>query len=265
MLQTLDLFGIQLNAFVTFNALGFFVAFIIIWFQFKKYKFSVKDYVAVVLIITFGGFVGSKIFYIFEEFSTFMERPTEVFFSFEGSGFFGGFTFVLILFHIYFKRKNIGVLAVLDACILCVPFGIILGRIGCFLAGDGCYGLPSSMPWAMTFPEGVMPTYIPVHPTQIYEIIGYSLIIVCMLRIEKYSIGVGFNFGYYLILSGIFRFFIEFFRMNIEVVFGLTAQQLFSFMFVCIGLSLIAKSKHALRFSMLERAAHFNTDGIRNR
>jgi phosphatidylglycerol:prolipoprotein diacylglycerol transferase len=40
----------------------------------------------------------------------------------------------------------------------------------CFLNGD-TYGLPTSLPWAVTFtnPEAMAPLGVPLHPTQLYE------------------------------------------------------------------------------------------------
>merc|ERR1712232_685659 len=51
---------------------------------------------------------------------------------------------------------------------------------GCFLSGDGCYGPaadPSTVPWAMSFPNGQVPTYEPVHPTPIYEAVLSTLVV----------------------------------------------------------------------------------------
>jgi prolipoprotein diacylglyceryltransferase len=47
-----------------------------------------------------------------------------------------------------------------------LTIGIAIGRIGCFLAGldDHTYGLPTTLPWAVDFGDGV-----PRHPTQLYE------------------------------------------------------------------------------------------------
>jgi hypothetical protein len=50
---------------------------------------------------------------------------------------------------------------------LSLAYGI--GRLGCLLAGDGTYGPPSDLPGAMAFPNGAMPTTVPVHPTPLYE------------------------------------------------------------------------------------------------
>src|SRR6185437_155038 len=49
--------------------------------------------------------------------------------------------------------------------------GYGIGRIGCLLSGDGDYGKPTSLPWGMSFPNGLVPTTQRVHPTPIYELI----------------------------------------------------------------------------------------------
>ncbi len=53
-----------------------------------------------------------------------------------------------------------------DDFVLPILSGILVGRIGCFLAGlyDGTYGLPTQLPWGVDFGDGV-----PRHPTQLYE------------------------------------------------------------------------------------------------
>lgn len=55
-----------------------------------------------------------------------------------------------------------------DAFVFPILLGLIIGRIGCFLAGlaDGTFGNPSDLPWAIDFGDG-----IPRHPTQLYEIL----------------------------------------------------------------------------------------------
>lgn len=55
-----------------------------------------------------------------------------------------------------------------DAFVYPVLLGLIIGRIGCFIAGldDGTYGLPASLPWGIDFGDGITR-----HPTQLYEIL----------------------------------------------------------------------------------------------
>ncbi len=59
-----------------------------------------------------------------------------------------------------------------------VALGYAIGRVGCLLAGDGDYGKPSGLPWAMTFAHGVVPTPpgVTVHPTPIYESLAMLVI-----------------------------------------------------------------------------------------
>lgn len=55
-----------------------------------------------------------------------------------------------------------------DLFVFPLILGTIVGRVGCFLAGlqDGTFGLPSSLPWAVDFGDGIAR-----HPTQLYEIL----------------------------------------------------------------------------------------------
>ena len=57
----------------------------------------------------------------------------------------------------------------MDAGAIAVAIGYAVGRMGCFLRGDD-YGVPTDLPWGMSFPKGLPPTTVHVHPTQLYEI-----------------------------------------------------------------------------------------------
>ncbi len=51
-----------------------------------------------------------------------------------------------------------------------------MGRIGCQVSGDGDYGKPWDGPWAMAYPNGVVPTDEEVHPTPIYESLSMAVV-----------------------------------------------------------------------------------------
>jgi prolipoprotein diacylglyceryltransferase len=96
-----------------------------------------------------------------------------------------------------------------DAFVLPLCVGMCIGRVGCFLAGlaDHTYGLPTSLPWAVDFGDG-----IPRHPTQLYEI-AFLLAwtgIVWSRRARLTHSGDAFR----LYLAGylLFRFAIEFIK-----------------------------------------------------
>ncbi len=111
--------------------------------------------------------------------------------------------------------------------------GYAIGRLGCFLVGDD-YGIPSTLPWAMSFPKGIPPTttdvfselypwidtssykqgLITVHPTQLYEAMICFLLFFIMWTFRKSSTIEDLLFFLYLFLTGIERFYIEFLRTN---------------------------------------------------
>ena len=113
-------------------------------------------------------------------------------------------------------------LRTLDLAAPAAAIGYGIGRIGCFLSGDGCYGIETKLPWGMSFPNGIEPTPpgVRVHPTPLYEL-GMGLLIGWYLwwRGGKKH-GTGAIVGEYLVLSGIARFLVEFIRRNPKVLWG---------------------------------------------
>ena len=133
-------------------------------------------------------------------------------------------------------RLPLAPLAGIAAAPLSVAYGI--GRIGCFLAGDGSYGQPSDLPWATAFPDGMVPTFVPVHPAALYEaVIALSVGgLLWILRTRWSPLQV---FGLYAVLGGAARFLVEEIRMNPEALFGLTQPQLWSALLVAVGVALL--------------------------
>jgi phosphatidylglycerol:prolipoprotein diacylglycerol transferase len=71
---------------------------------------------------------------------------------------------------------------------MCSPaaaVGYAIGRIGCLLSGDGDYGVPTTLPWGMSFPNGVVPTTEHVHPTPLYEFFIWLVIAAILWRLGK--------------------------------------------------------------------------------
>ena len=118
-----------------------------------------------------------------------------------------------------------------------------IGRIGCFLVGDD-YGIPSNLPWACSFPKGIPPIHIPVHPTQIYEMIAYFLVFI-YLRYRKHNQNfTGELIFEYLFLAGYTRFIIEFIRTNPKYIMGITGAQIISILMILISMYQMWKIRH---------------------
>ncbi|HEV2223950.1 MAG TPA: prolipoprotein diacylglyceryl transferase [Candidatus Acidoferrales bacterium] len=117
-----------------------------------------------------AGLVGAKLYHV-------LETPRELFadpkilISQYGFAWFGGFLGGFIAFVLLARHYRIPLLEIFDAASPAAALGYGIGRIGCLISGDGDYGIPTSLPWGMSFPHGLVPTTQRVHPTPIYELI----------------------------------------------------------------------------------------------
>ncbi len=127
-----------------------------------------------------AGFVGAKLYHLLESPAEFFADPLHLLFSPYGFAWFGGllagfaaFAFVAwrITRHNAAAGHRVSLLSIFDAGSPAAALGYGIGRIGCLLSGDGDYGIPTSLPWGMSFPNGLVPTVERVHPTPIYEFI----------------------------------------------------------------------------------------------
>ena len=125
-------------------------------------------------------------------------------------------------------KKQIGVkVSSGDLMVYPLILAMIVGRIGCFLAGldDGTYGIASNLPWAIDFGDGIRR-----HPTNLYEIAFWIVLWVMLKSIEsRWRFSDGSKFKIFLSAYLVFRLLIEFIKPDYFFSFGLSVIQL-----VCI-------------------------------
>lgn len=176
------------------------------------------------LFITFiFGIIGSRAFYVIENFTYYLKNPLEIIMlqrgglSWYGGLILGGSSGIL-----YLKKKNLGVYRVLDLVIPFLALAQAIGRIGCLLNGC-CFGKASSFGLYFEAEDAVL------IPTQLYS----SLILILIFIILRFSQDRphkdGLIFYLYLSLYSSKRFFIEFLRAdNPVIMYGLTLFQIIS-------------------------------------
>lgn len=203
-----------------------------------------------VVFAVIGGLVGGKIYYalLVHDLSALFSRGGLVWYG----GFIGGVS--AVAFYVWWKKLPIPAMADLVAPALAVGYSV--GRIGCFLVGDD-YGLPTTVPWAMSFPLGSPPTtarmleqefhvvlppgtppetIIAVHPTQLYEVFFAFAIFLLLWRLRRHRFKPGWLMGVYCALMGMERMFVEIFRAKDDRILGpFTLAQLFSVLLVAVG------------------------------
>jgi phosphatidylglycerol:prolipoprotein diacylglycerol transferase len=196
-----------------------------------------------------GGLAGAKLYFVLFELPDHVTWGETLGSLFSGSGltFHGGFIVAALALLWTIARHGAPLASTADASGLGLTIGYAIGRIGCQLAGDGDYGVPTDLPWGMAYPDGVVPTTQIVHPAPVYETL-MGLAILAVLWSSRKALSAyrpGLLFCLYLILAGAARFGVETIRLNPEVLFGLTGAQLFStgIMITGVGLGLRLLSK----------------------
>ena len=134
------------------------------------------DAVGVAAYTTVGGVIGAKLWHVLEDPTLLMHQPLQVLFDRAGFAWFGGLLVGIAVLVWAGRQAKIGGLGMLDLASPAVAVGYGVGRLGCLISGDGDYGIPTHLPWGMSFPHGLVPTTQRVHPTPIYELIVALLI-----------------------------------------------------------------------------------------
>ena len=179
-----------------------------------------------------GGLVGAKVLWTIEHAG---EAPwTDLLFSRGGLSWYGGLIGGVGAGLIYIVMRGWPVIATLAAATPSLAFGHMLGRVGCLLVGDD-YGRPTDLPWGIAFPEGLPPTTVPVHPTQIYEAVGLAVLGWLLIRWRRHGAPDRVVLGRYLVGAGALRFAVEFLRVNERIAFGLSVAHFASIAAVVAG------------------------------
>ena len=207
--------------------------------ELHRHGFVRGDALTLVAAAAFGGLAGAKLYYLAEHAA---HSPGTV----SGSGFswYGGVMGGAIAVLITAWRLRIPTAVLLGSAAPALALGYGIGRIGCQLAGDGTYGVASTLPWAMTYPHGAVPTTIAVHPTPVYETLAMLLIFAVLWRLRRHVAPTRL-FAIYLILAGTERLLVELIRRNDHVLLGLTQPQLWSVALVGAGAVVLVQTRGA--------------------
>lgn len=243
-----DLFSIgpiTIHGYGFMIGLGVVVAVLVSMYRAKKKGLDQETILDIAIISVITGFLGAKLLFIIVEWKALLENPKQVL---GASGFvvYGGIIAAVIADMIYFKIKKLNPWEYVDLCIPQVAVAQGIGRIGCFLAGC-CYGAPTNLPIGVIFPNHVMPAHlqgVKVLPTQLFSSAG-DLVIAGILYLltgkAKHKGDIG---AFYMILYGVGRFAIEFFRSDYRGNVGfLSTSQFISIFIVAAGVGLLFYNK----------------------
>ncbi len=185
--------------------------------------------------IIISALVGAKLLLLIVDFKQFTSSPGELLgLARSGGVFYGGLIAAVVVALIYLRRHQLPLWTTTDVFAPGIALGHIVGRMGCLLAGC-CFGRPTTVPWGITFTSPAAaanvgtPLGIALHPTQIYEAGAELLILLFLLAWERRGHSFpGRTFWSYMLLYGISRFAIEFYRGDSRgMVFGVLSTSQF--------------------------------------
>ena len=183
-----------------------------------------------------GGMVGAKLLWSIEHRG---EAPVlDLLLSRGGMSWFGGFAGGIAAGLLVMVWRRLPMLAVLAAATPGLAIGQALGRVGCFLVGDD-YGRPTQLPWGVAFPQGLPPTFVRVHPTQLYEAAALVPLAWVLIRLRRRGRSDRYVVGAYLTLAGSIRFLLEFIRVDVRVVGNLSVAHLASLAAAVLGIAML--------------------------
>lgn len=218
--------GLSLKSFGIVFACGFLAAGAILARRLRELGKPVDYAYEMAFAALVGGLVGSRVYFVIENYSQVKHDLIGSLFSGSGLVWYGGVIGGALAVLAWAAWRGILLLALLDLASVPLAMGYAIGRIGCQVSGDGDYGQVSTLPWAMSYPHGTVPTPpgVRVQPTPIYETVAMGLVAWWLWRMRD-RFRPGALFAFYLVLSGLERLLVEFIRRNHRVFLGMTPPQ----------------------------------------
>lgn len=242
MIPYLHIGPLPLPTFGLMVATGLLVASYVLQADFRRRGIP-SDALLIIGIAGLAGIAGARLYHALESPAEFFADPKSFILTRFGFAWFGGFLGGFVALLMLARREKIPTLTFLDACSPAACVGYAIGRIGCLLSGDGDYGIPTNLPWGMSFPNGVVPTSERVHPTPLYEFLAWMLIAYVLWRMGARFLRErkppGWVFCGYLVLTGVARFLVEIIRLNPRSFFGMSNAQTASVASVLLGMILL--------------------------
>jgi len=250
-------FQLAIYSFGLMLVIAFYTCYFLLNHDFKRLGYEEKLASDIIFWSALGGIFGAKVYYLIENLDDVLasQDPFGMIFSGAGLVFIGGLIGAVTAVSIIIRKNNLPWFIFADILAPLIILGYAIGRIGCFLVGDD-YGIPSKLPWALSFPDGLPPTtyesfqyrypwidisnfepgLLSVHPTQVYEFLICVMLFFYLWNKRKNIRVPGSLFFTYLICAGTERFLIEFIRTNEKYLFDIfSGAQVLSIIMVLIG------------------------------
>lgn len=256
----IDFGAFEIRTYGFLLAVSFLLGIYLAAWRAKRYGRDAQQMLDLSVYIIIAAVVGSRLLYVVYHLDQY-DRFVEVFELWQGGAtFYGGLILAILVSYWYTYRKGLPFLQVADIMSPSIALGIGITRIGCLMSGC-CYGKVCTLPWAVHFPPNSPAGYaaanaarqlgvdqVGLHPTELYSSAYGFIIFALILLLERRLLKRGAAFGLLLVLYGVSRFTVDFFRMyeaNARVMFGLTFNQVISAVLFVVGIYFLVRRTSA--------------------
>ncbi|MBR4435837.1 MAG: prolipoprotein diacylglyceryl transferase [Clostridia bacterium] len=256
----IHIFGLNIPSYGLMMSLAFITAILISYFRVKKAGLDQDTFLNLAIISLVAGLISAYLLYIFVTYpikEIFKSITSGSFYVFKNGGlvFYGGVIGGVLAALLYIHIKKQRFLDYAAVIVPTIPLAHAFGRIGCFLAGC-CYGKVCETPISVFYknPIGGAPIGVPVFPIQLIEAACNIVVFVILMVYVGKKLKKGSVIFLYMILYGIERFILEYFRFDeIRGIFlGLSTSQWISIFMVVTGIAGMIIMLKKERGSMLD-------------
>lgn len=232
----------------------------------------IEDYAFIAML---SGLIGGRLYYVLFNASYYISRPLSIFAVWKGGmAIHGGIIGGIIGTFIFAKKNKISFFKLSDVATPLLLLGQAIGRFG-NLANGEIHGVPTFtplnvifsfkprfyewynqyiilsdiekskynelVPWGLIFPStspaGSEFPNLPLHPAMLYEaLLNFIGFIFLYFYLRKKNISTGTITFSYILIYGINRMIVSFFRAEDLMIFGLRAPHLVSLLMIIIGI-----------------------------
>ncbi len=216
-----------------------------------------------VLLLAFSALIGGRAFYVIHFRHEFVGHWGQAFdLSQGGQVIYGGLLLGTVTILLYSRAARLPVRTVFDLTAVVAPLGIAVGRLACFCRGC-CYGRLTKLPWGVCFPVHMSQTgeivgspafldhaqrglvskaalhSLPVHPVQLYSSAMMLVLFGVMLLVWRGGYLRGRLMFVFFGIYAVYRFWIEFLRVEPKVLGQLTAAQVTGVVVLLVSLAVL--------------------------
>ena len=238
-----EIFGLKFHTYGVAMATAFIVAIFLASRRAPKEGLDPNIVIDTTFWIFVGTLAGGRIAFIIEHFGEYLQHPAEIIKIWKGGlVFYGGFFGAIILSYAFLRYRRAPFMKYFDILFSYTGLGYAIHRAGgCFMAGC-CYGRPTDLFWGIAFRDtrSQVPREllgVKLHPTQLYEALSGLIIFLLILSFRGRKKHDGDIAAFFLVMYGVNRFFIEFFRGGAgrELLGPLTVAQVISIVTILLG------------------------------